>query len=53
MVSNFFSRGERFLNSSTQSPLFIAETFRPTIAPRPELSRCSSSAKSSAMRPPR
>ena len=52
MVSSFFTRGVRFTNSSSQSPRLIAETLRPTIAPRPELSRYSRSVKSSTVRPP-
>ena len=53
MVSSSLTRGVRFFSSSTQRPRFIAETLRPTIAPRPELSRDSRSAKSSTMRLPR
>lgn len=38
IVSSFFTRGVRFSSSSLHSPWLIAETFRLTSAPSPELS---------------
>jgi hypothetical protein len=39
ILNNCFTRGERLISWSVHNPLLIAETFSPTTAPRPELSR--------------